>query len=398
MDLKSEHPFWAVRNGLMYAYPPLEKDCNCEALVVGGGITGAILANELMGRGIDTVVVDRRDIGHGSTSASTALLQYEIDTPLHELIELRGREVAERAYRMGIEALDQIGGWAGGNFGFRRQKSLLVCQKKADAAGLVLEFKARKAAGLPVRWLDGERLKSEFGIESSCAILSARGASMDPYRFAHGLFQRNLARGLRVYDRTAIPQYLPSNRGLTAVTDRGGTIRCRRLFFATGFEAQEVLPRTYVKLRSTYAFVSEPCDASWWRKDCLVWETGDPYLYARRTTDGRMLVGGEDDGVMLAARRDAQTHKKAERLRKKFAALVPGAELEIGFAWSGVFGGTEDGLPFIGPHEAFPNAYFALGFGGNGITFSAMAAGILADCFEGKANSDAAMYSFSRVE
>ena len=76
MDLKSDLPFWTVRNGLLTVYPPLTDDVRCDALVIGGGITGAILADSLVQAGVDTVVVDRRDIGHGSTSASTALLQY----------------------------------------------------------------------------------------------------------------------------------------------------------------------------------------------------------------------------------------------------------------------------------------------------------------------------------
>ena len=49
--------------------------------VIGGGITGALIAYHLTEAGCDTVVLDRRDIGGGSTSASTSLLQYEVDTP-----------------------------------------------------------------------------------------------------------------------------------------------------------------------------------------------------------------------------------------------------------------------------------------------------------------------------
>src|SRR5262245_11519995 len=86
VDLHSDHPYWTVRNGLVHVYPPLERDIRCDAAIVGGGITGAILLNAFTAAGIDCVVIDRRDVGQGSTSASTALLQYEIDTPLYELI------------------------------------------------------------------------------------------------------------------------------------------------------------------------------------------------------------------------------------------------------------------------------------------------------------------------
>lgn len=84
MDLKSGYPYWAVKNGLMYAVPQPDADLTCDVAVVGAGITGALIDDELAGHGHDVVVLDQRNVGWGSTSASTALLQYEIDThPTH---------------------------------------------------------------------------------------------------------------------------------------------------------------------------------------------------------------------------------------------------------------------------------------------------------------------------
>jgi glycine/D-amino acid oxidase-like deaminating enzyme len=113
MNLTSDLPFWTVLNGLIRVYPALEQDLRCEALIVGGGISGALLRHELVKRGIDCIVVDQRDIGYGSTSASTALLQYEIDTPLHELRGKVGVAAANRAYSMGIDAIHRLRKLAG---------------------------------------------------------------------------------------------------------------------------------------------------------------------------------------------------------------------------------------------------------------------------------------------
>ena len=52
----------------------------CDVAVLGGGITGAFAAEALTAAGLDVVVLDKRDVGTGSTSASTALLQYKLDT------------------------------------------------------------------------------------------------------------------------------------------------------------------------------------------------------------------------------------------------------------------------------------------------------------------------------
>jgi glycine/D-amino acid oxidase-like deaminating enzyme len=75
-----------LKNGLLADHPSLKHDKSCEVAVIGGGITGTLVAYQLVQEGVETVLVDKRDVGAGSTAASTALLLYEIDTELHELL------------------------------------------------------------------------------------------------------------------------------------------------------------------------------------------------------------------------------------------------------------------------------------------------------------------------
>ena len=90
-------------------------------------------------------------------------------------------------------------------------------------------------------------------------------------------------------------------------------------------------------------------------------------------------------------------HNKKSALTADFKKLWPGAALKTEFSWCGVFGSTKDGLPFIGEYPGLPNSYFALGFGGNGIVFSLIAAEILKDIITGKKNNDADIFSFDRI-
>ena len=91
MKLKSNEPFWLVKNGLKHSYPSLDKDISTDVLIVGSGITGSLIAHRCMQEGYKTVLIDRREVANGSTSATTSMLQYEIDVPLFELIEQIGR-------------------------------------------------------------------------------------------------------------------------------------------------------------------------------------------------------------------------------------------------------------------------------------------------------------------
>lgn len=61
-------------------YEYLAEDIQTDVIIVGGGITGAILGYYFAKSNLQTVVLEKSRIAHGSTSISTALLQYELDT------------------------------------------------------------------------------------------------------------------------------------------------------------------------------------------------------------------------------------------------------------------------------------------------------------------------------
>ena len=82
MDLTSGVPFWLVKGGLPATYPKLDQDRRCDLAIIGGGITGALLGHRFAMEGIHTVLLEGREMGYGSTGASTALLQYELDSHL----------------------------------------------------------------------------------------------------------------------------------------------------------------------------------------------------------------------------------------------------------------------------------------------------------------------------
>src|SRR6185437_14127836 len=94
--------------------------------------------------------------------------------------------------------------------------------------------------------------------------------------------------------------------------------------------------------------------------------------------------------------RDARIKKKARLLQDAFSQKFTNIPIRIDFNWAGTFASTEDGLPYIGTIPQKPNTYFALGFGGNGITFSVIAAQMIRDMLLGKKNENTNIFSFDR--
>lgn len=402
MDLKSGSPFWVVKNGLLRAFPRLQERVQCDALIVGAGITGALIGDHLARAGMRVCVIDRREAGWGSTSASTALLQYEIDTELQELAGLYGEADAVLAYRACERAVGRLQKLAKslGGIDFQPMQSLYFASLCYHQRRLEKEGALRLAHGFKLKILDRDALVTRFGIKAPVGLLTTVAAEADPYQFAHRLLARIHKRGGRVHARTALMRFQSVRGGVRVETDQDIVIRCKHLIFAAGYECQPWLNQRVARNRSSYAFISEPMpDALGPLQKTLVWESARPYLYMRRTADHRLLVGGEDDNMDIPLKRDARVESKAKKLLKRTGQLFPNLPLKIAFAWAGTFAETEDGLPFFGPHEQYgPRVHFAMAYGGNGITYSLIGAELLRDALQGKRHACTKLFSFDRLE
>lgn len=176
-------------------------------------------------------------------------------------------------------------------------------------------------------------------------------------------------------------------------------IRAGHAILAAGYANQRWLRRRVAANRSSYAFITDPIDPEVLGplRRTMVWESARPYLYMRSTGDGRLLVGGEDDAIDIPARRDARVEKKARKLEKQVRELFPHLPLRPAFSWAGTFAETKDGLPFFGAHAQHgPRVLFAMAYGGNGITYSAIGAQLLRARIERRRHPLAALFSFER--
>ncbi|GAA5007313.1 FAD-binding oxidoreductase [Pseudoluteimonas lycopersici] len=401
MDLKSGYPYWAVKSGLIHSFPKLTRDNSCEVAVIGGGISGALIADELATHGHDVMVLEERDIAWGSTSASTALIQYEIDTHLIDLASMFGDEQAKLAYNSCLVAVESFAAIAARvkGIGFRRMQSVYFASSRSDSITLKEEFLARERTGLPVSWLDREGLSERFGIDAPAAILSRTAAVVDPYRMTYRLLAAWKRRGMPVYDRSRVVDIVVRPRSVQLQTEEGFHVTAKHVVMATGYAAQSLLKQRIARNRSSYAYVTDPIDRTVLGplRDAMLWETARPYLYMRTTSDGRVIVGGEDDSIDIPARRDARVAKKAHRLAKRVSGMFPRLQARPAFSWAGTFAETADGLPFFGAHRQYgPRVLFAMAYGGNGITYSVLGASILRAAIERKRHALFALFGFAR--
>jgi len=401
MNLMSGNSYWLDTLPTPPNYPSLEEDVDCDVVVIGGGVTGAIMSYELQQAGMDAILVDKRPIGHGSTSASTGLLQFANDKHLTSFINTFGTSDGVRFYRLckaAIDRLENICAKLEIDPQFRRRDSLYYASCIEDMHHLKLEFDALKQHGFNVDFLNAAQIQQLFKFKKQGAIYSRGDADINAYRLTHSLLRTSQSTGLRVFENTEIVSHHTKSDRIEFHTRNHKRIRCHKAVFATGYEAQQMKKNANAILSSTYVAATQPIvNFTPWYNDCLIWETARPYTYIRTTVDHRIIIGGLDETTIMVDKRDAMLIHKRDLLIQSIQQLFPELSgLRAEYWWSATFGSTHDGLPLIGAQEDDPNCFFALGYGGNGIVYSMIAAEIITNLIVKGTHPDANLVKFNR--
>ena len=399
LDLRDGVSVWQGRPLPRLPTAPLTRDLRCDALVVGAGISGALIAEALADAGLSVIVVDRRGPMLGSTSASTALVQYEIDQPLSLLSRRIGAGNAERIWRrsrMAVDALRQRSRHLGISADQVDRDSLYLSGDTLDHEGLAREATARRRAGFETTLLSPRDVTARFGIRGRSALLDYGNLAIDPRRMTAGFLRAACLKGARIFSPVEVTEVAPGARTVHASTRNGPVISCRHLVFATGYEMPKGVPRMGNRIASTWAIATRPQPRAIWPSACLIWEAADPYLYLRVSPDQRILCGGEDEDFEDEDKRNALMQSKRAVLERKLKRLLPQVDPTAAFTWCGSFGSSPTGTPTIGAVPRMPNCYAAMGYGGNGTTFSMMAAQVLRGLITGTGDPDHGLVSFSR--
>lgn len=396
-NLRTGTPVWVRPQGAARAPVRLTRDLRVDLAIVGAGVTGMLVADAALQAGKTVAVLDRRGLARGSTAASTALLQFELDQPLTRLAEKIGHARAARAYWRSASAVDALRGRIadlGLRCAFAERETVYLPGDVLGVRGLRQEAAARQRVGLRSEFIDGPALRALAGVDRPGAIRSRGAGELDPVALVNGLWASARARGAALYAPVDVVDVAPRRDGITLATSRGFTVRARHVVFATGYETLKAARSRKHTVLSTWALATRPQPRRLWPSRCLIWEAADPYLYVRTTPDGRVIAGGEDEDFSDDARRDALIPAKTAAIRRKLHALLPRLDTTPEFAWTGCFGATSTGLPSIGEVPGLPRCFAVLGYGGNGITFSVVAAQLLQRELLGLPDPDRDLFAF----
>ena len=276
-DLRGGYPLWSKASGASVRVRRVLKSETCDIAVVGGGVSGALTALALVDAGFDVVVIDRRMPGCGSTAASTAMIQFELDTPLTELIKKIGRQKAVRAYKRSLQSVKHLKALATKhdiNAGWIDRDALYLAGDEMGWRALRQEAKLRKAAGLPSQYLDKEALFEQFAIDRTGAILSKGAAELNPAQLTAGALRAAQASGgARLYGECEVTHIERGANGITLSVGSRASITAQKVILATGYETVSGLPSNLFDITSSWAIATEPiADDDFWPTKCLISE------------------------------------------------------------------------------------------------------------------------------
>lgn len=405
--LRQGQPVWLApeRRPKDTRYPTLRGHHQTDVAIVGGGMTGAMIAATFAEANVRVIVVEAERVGLGSTAASTALLLQEPDYDLTALTRKYGASKARRIWQIShlttkqfIDTIHRLRI----RCRLKARDSIYYTLSEDSARALRREWRRRQEAGFKGNWLDAAALYRATGIQGAAAIRTSGNALLNPLLACRGLLSAAVGMGGRVFERSTVRRIRRIGDGVRLYS-KHGTIDARQVVIATGYATKYFRPLAgRFKMRHTYVLATEPIGGRTRRQlglgDVMLWDTARPYHYVRWTDDRRLLLGGEDRLMRPGANRSTQFATATRELREYFENRFPAwSEVAIDRAWEGLFAMTPDGLPYIGRHRRYPGHLFALGYGGNGMTFGALAARILLEQWRGIAAPDHRLFAFNRL-
>lgn len=344
----------------------------CDVLIVGGGITGIATALQLQKSGLQCIVAEAHNLCFGTTGGTTAHLNTFLDTDYGTIESKFNEEAAGLIAKATNQALDLFHTNVEEyniDCGYEQKDGYLYSQDEKQTEELNKIYEASKKAGVDVAHTD----RIPVPIEFEKAIVYHEQANIHPSRYVYALAKAFEKSGGVILQDCMVKGFKGDK--VIEVETSQGTIETRTLIWATHIPpGVNLLHFRCAPYRSYAMAVSLNGDAY---PDGLAYDMYDPYHYYRtQIIDGKkyLIVGGEDHKTAHEENTEGCFNRLEAHVRKYFDVK------EVAFKWSSQYFEPADGLAYIGHLPGNPdNVLVATGYGGNGMTYSHIAAITLTD-------------------
>jgi glycine/D-amino acid oxidase-like deaminating enzyme len=384
--------YWWSADGIPQRRAPLGGDTEADVCIVGGGLTGLWTAYYLLAAQPDlrVAVLEREFAGFGASGRNGGWLSAELSGSRERYARASGRQaVVEllRVMREGVDEVIAVAAAEGIDADIDKQGVVFAARNRAQLARLDAHVSYERSWGARPddhRRLERDETDALVRVDGTLAgAFTPHCARVHPARLVSGLAAAVERRGATIYEGTTVTGIAEG----VATTDRGVVrapfvLRCLEGFTA-GLPGHR---RAWLPMNSSM-IVTEPMpdvlrDQIGWTGSTLLGDFAHAYIYAQRTADGRIALGGRGVPYRFGSRTDDRGRTQAstvEALTALLHTLFPATvDVPVAHAWCGVLGVPRDWCATVDvDHRTGLGS--AGGYVGNGLTTANVAGRTLAD-------------------
>ncbi|NDH53758.1 MAG: FAD-binding oxidoreductase [Betaproteobacteria bacterium] len=373
---------------------PVQSDLDADVVVIGSGSTGMATALYLaQEHGIRALVLEANQSAWGCSSRSGGQGQNASGRLTRsQWIARWGLDVAKKLdleIRAGFE-------------NFRQLSTEIDCDAN-DGGHLYLAHRPekmdylrnetrvrREVFGYDTRLLSAEEVRRDYCDERDTvgAMREAEGVGIHPLKFTFGLMQKARALGVKVHTASPV-QGWETIAGVHHLRTPGGTVRARRVAVCTGgYTGQKLNPMLRNKILPilSNSVVTRPLteaelQATNFRSRTFLTDTRTLRFYYRLLKDNRLQLGSRSAITGADAQDPVHLKLLTDAIARKFPPL---AGIQIDYSWWGWVDVSHDMMPRITRPDPGQSVWYAVGYGGNGVSFSTWAGKRLAERVAGQ--------------
>ena len=386
--------FWYAGTGVPRPENPLDGDTRADVCIVGAGYTGLWTAYYLAKAdpSLRIVICEAKFAGYGASGRNGGWLTNSITGGRDGYVRSHGLAAVERfqeAMNRTVQEVIDVAAAEGIDADIRKGGELNVATSAAQLQRLraVAADEAQWASG-GTELLDAAQTRERISIAGALGgIWHPHCARIQPAKLVRGLAGVVKGLGVTIHEHTPALELGPG-----AVRTSRGTVHARYVIRATeGFTAGLAgQRRTWLPLNSSMIVTAPLSAEQWtgvgWAGAETLGDMAHAYIYAQRTADGRIAIGGRGEPYQFGSRTDVDGHtpeKTVRQLSDMLARLFPATEgIGIDHAWSGVLGVPRDWHATVGLDD--DGVGWAGGYVGTGVATTNLAGRTLADLVLGR--------------
>lgn len=386
---------WWETLGMPTPRPSLPGDLTADVAIVGAGYTGLWTAYYLKKAqpDLDIAIIEQRFAGYGASGRNGGWLTNSITGGREQYIKSHGRAEAERFQVAMNDTVDEV-------IRVAREENIDADIKKGGEFNVAYttsqNARIREFAHAEQQWkstdlelLEAAEARAKINVEGTvAAVWHPHAARIQPAKLASGLARVVESLGVKIYENTTAEEIRPKQ----ILTDKG-TVHADIIVRATeGFTPNlKGLKRLWLPMNSSL-IATEPLSQSVW--DEINWSQGEVlgdfahvYMYAQRTVDDRIAIGGRGVPYRWGSQTDSdgitapQTAATLRDIMNRFFPSTRGAEVE--HVWSGVLGVPRDWAATVGFDRSTGIAWGG-GYVGTGVTTTNLSGRTIADLVLGR--------------